>query len=73
MIDKVVVKSTCELCISGCAVLIHMKDGKPVRVEGDPDSLVNLGALCVKGMASLEFLYHPDRLKYPLKRLVRPL
>ena len=63
-----VVKSTCELCNSGCGVLVYLKDGKAVKVAGDPDSFVNRGALCLKGMASLEYLYHPDRLKYPLKR-----
>ncbi|MFC1860983.1 molybdopterin-dependent oxidoreductase [Chloroflexota bacterium] len=69
MVGQTVVRSTCELCISGCGVLIHMKDGKPVRLEGDPDSPVNRGAMCVNGMASLEYLYHLDRLKYPLKRV----
>lgn len=69
MKDKIV-RSTCELwCNSGCGILIHMKDGKPVKVEGDPDNPVSRGELCVIGRASLEYLYHPDRLKYPLKRV----
>jgi anaerobic selenocysteine-containing dehydrogenase len=62
------IRSTCGLCWQGCGVLIHMEDGKPVRVEGDPDSPVNRGKLCMRGQASLEYLYHPDRLKSPLKR-----
>jgi len=45
-----------------------MKNGKPVKVEGDPEHPVNKGALCPVGRASLEFLYHPDRLKHPLRR-----
>ncbi len=64
-----IVRSTCEWCNTGCGILIYLKDGKPIRVKGDPDSPVNRGALCVKGMASLEYLYHPDRLKYPFKRV----
>jgi anaerobic selenocysteine-containing dehydrogenase len=48
--------------------LIHLKDGKPVKIEGNPDSPVNRGTLCIKGLASLDYLDHPDRLKYPLKR-----
>src|SRR4030065_380276 len=64
-----ILRSTCDLwCGSGCGVLGHMKDGKPVKVEGDPEHPVNKGALCPIGRASLEFLYHPDRLKHPLKR-----
>lgn len=69
MISETVVRSTCELCNSGCGVLVYLEDDKPVRVDGDPDNPVNKGALCVKGMASLEYLYHPDRLKHPLKRV----
>jgi len=69
MIGERVVRSTCELCNSGCGVLVYLRDGKPVRVEGDPDNPVNKGALCVKGMASLDYLYHQDRLKHPLKRV----
>jgi anaerobic selenocysteine-containing dehydrogenase len=65
-----IVKSTCVLlCNCGCGVLIHLKNGKPVKVEGDPDHPVNKGALCIKGKASLEYLDHPDRLKHPLKRV----
>ncbi len=69
MISETVVRSTCELCGSCCGVLVYLKDGKPIRVEGDPDNPINRGALCIKGRASLEYLYHPDRLKHPLKRV----
>jgi anaerobic selenocysteine-containing dehydrogenase len=45
-----------------------VKDGKVVRVEGDPSSPLTKGTLCCKGLASKEMLYHPDRLLYPLRR-----
>jgi len=54
-----------------CGILIHLEDGKPVRIEGDPKSPVNRGMVCEKAMASLEYLYHPERLGYPLKRAGR--
>jgi len=66
--NREVVKSTCALCLALCGVLIHMEDGKPVKIVGDPDSPVNRGALCIKARRSFERLFHPDRLKYPLKR-----
>jgi len=69
MISEGLVRSTCDLCARGCGVLIHMEDGRPVKVEGDPQSQVNEGVLCIKGLASLEYLYHPDRLRHPLKRV----
>ena len=65
--DKVV-KSTCSMCNRLCGVLVHVRDGKVIKVEGDPESPVNMGHLCIKGYAAVENLYHPGRLKYPLKR-----
>ena len=67
--SKEIIRSTCGLCYAGCGVLIHVEAGSPVKIEGDPDSPVNKGALCTKAMASLEHLYHPERLRYPLRRL----
>jgi len=63
-----IVKSYCALCEFSCGVLIHVEDGKAVKIEGDPDDPVNGGSICAKGLASLEMLYHPDRLQHPLKR-----
>jgi anaerobic selenocysteine-containing dehydrogenase len=64
-----VYKSECFICNQGCDAKIHVKDGKVVRVEGDPSSPLTKGSLCSKGLSSKELLYHPDRLLYPLKRL----
>ncbi|MFC1910503.1 molybdopterin-dependent oxidoreductase [Chloroflexota bacterium] len=69
MVTKRVVKSACGFCNAACGVIIHIENGVPVRVEGDKDDPTNRGALCAKGHASIEFFNHPDRLKYPLKRL----
>ena len=63
------VKSCCNLCYRMCGVLVHLSNGKVTRVEGDPECAANMGRLCAKGVAALETLYHPDRLKYPLKRV----
>jgi len=45
-----------------------MKDGRVIRIEGDPQSPISRGTLCPKGMASVQLAYHPDRLLHPLKR-----
>jgi len=66
--DKLV-RSTCGICQIGCGILAHVDKGRVIRIEGDPQSPLNKGALCPKGLASLEYLYHPDRLRRPLKRL----
>ena len=64
-----VVRSTCGICQIGCGILVHVDNGRVIKVEGDPESPLNEGVLCSKGLASLEYLYHPNRLQRPLKRL----
>ena len=63
-----VVKSVCGLCVGNCGVLVTLEEGKAVDIKGDPESPPNRGGLCPIGRASLEYLYHPDRLAYPLRR-----
>jgi len=69
MMKDGVVRSTCGICFTNCGVLLHIVNGRVTRIEGDPNSRVNRGRLCAKGLASLEYLYHPERLKHPLKRV----
>jgi anaerobic selenocysteine-containing dehydrogenase len=63
-----IVRSTCGICQIGCGVLVHVDNGRVIKVEGDAKNPLNEGVLCPKGLASLEYLYHPDRLQHPLKR-----
>ena len=64
-----VVKSHCRMCHGGCGVLVYLKDGKAVKIAGDPDCPINHGTLCAKGFGSIQLAYHPDRLTYPVKRV----
>ena len=67
--EEKIVKTSCGHDAPGiCGMLVHVKDGKMVKVEGDPDCPFNRGALCSRGLAAVEWVYHPDRLKYPMKR-----
>ena len=52
----------------GCGVRLFVKDGKLVKVEGDPDHQMTQGRLCPRCLALKEAVYHPDRLLYPMKR-----
>jgi len=61
-------KSVCRSCHGGCGTLMHVEDGRLVRVRGDPDSPLSQGRLCPIGTATLDLVYHPDRLKHPLRR-----
>jgi anaerobic selenocysteine-containing dehydrogenase len=63
-----VIRSNCRGCHGGCGVLVHVKDGRIIKLEGDPEIPSNRGTMCSKGLAYLQLVYHPDRVKYPLKR-----
>ncbi len=63
-----VIKSSCRGCHGVCQVLVHIDGEKITRVSGDPDSPTGQGFICPKGAAAPEMLYHPDRLKFPLRR-----
>ncbi len=58
-------------CHGGCGVLVHVKDNRVVKVEGDPDHPWNQGRLCSRCLSMTQYMYHPDRLKTPLKRVGR--
>ncbi|HDM09087.1 MAG TPA: molybdopterin oxidoreductase, partial [Desulfobacteraceae bacterium] len=64
-----VVKSHCRMCHGGCGVLVYVKDGKAVKISGDPDCPINHGTLCAKAFASIQLAYHPERLTYPVRRV----
>lgn len=54
----------------GCGVQLHVKDGKLVEVEGDPEHPITKGALCPRCLALTDVTYHKDRITKPLKRAV---
>ncbi len=68
--------TVCRECPAGCGVLANNREGRVVKLEGNPDHPVSQGALCVRGQAALQGLYHPDRFAgpgVPQGRGVRPV
>jgi len=65
---ETVLKSVCRSCHGGCGTLMTVKEGELLKVEGDPASPLNHGRLCPIGGSTLDLVYHPDRLKYPMRR-----
>ncbi len=75
--------STCSLCPAGCGTLVRTMggeiklrhDGHEARqvvlqvkkIEGNPKSPINRGRLCARGQAVPQMLYHPDRVRTPLR------
>ena len=60
------IRTTCPYCGVGCQQLLHVKDGRIVKVEGVEDAAPNQGRLCVKGRFGYDFIYSEERLKTPL-------
>lgn len=56
-------------CHGGCGMKLHVKDGKLVYVEGDEANPWNQGRTCPKGLALTQYVYHPDRITHPMKRV----
>ncbi len=61
--------TVCRECPAGCGMLVRTREGRAVKVEGNPLHPVNAGKLCIRGQASLQGLYDPDRIRQPLKKV----
>jgi anaerobic selenocysteine-containing dehydrogenase/Fe-S-cluster-containing dehydrogenase component len=60
--------SSCTECSSGCGLHVRTREGRAVKLEGNPEHPVNQGKLCSRGQAALQGLYNPGRLKGPMAR-----
>jgi molybdopterin-containing oxidoreductase family iron-sulfur binding subunit len=60
--------TTCRECAAACGIIAETRDGRVIKLEGNPAHPLNRGALCARGQASLQGLYNPDRLRVPLMK-----
>ncbi len=60
--------STCRECAAACGVLIETRDGRVIKLEGNPAHPLSRGALCARGQAAPQGLYNPDRYRQPMMR-----
>ncbi len=67
--DVDTVPGMCQLCSTICGITGYVKDGRVIKIEGNPNDPNSRGHLCARGHAGLNHLYHPERLLYPLKRV----
>ncbi len=61
---KVVPSGGCHDCGGRCPYLIHVKDGKALRIEPHEELKA-----CVRGYGYLQRVYAPNRLRFPMKRI----
>lgn len=60
--------TTCGGCSAQCGMWVRTREGRAVKVEGNPDHPVSQGGLCARGHATLQHLYNPDRFHGPMIR-----
>jgi anaerobic selenocysteine-containing dehydrogenase len=60
--------TTCQGCTSWCSKQVYVVDGRAVRIRGNPNSKVCVGAGCTRSQLALQQVYDPDRIKVPMKR-----
>ncbi|MFX1427095.1 MAG: molybdopterin-dependent oxidoreductase [Promethearchaeota archaeon] len=65
---KIINTGCCHDCGGRCTLKAHVKDGKIIRFETDNGDDPQLRA-CLRGRAYRQKVYHPDRLKYPMRRI----
>lgn len=72
MSNRKIVHNVCPRnCYETCSILSHVESGRLVKVEGNILHGYTRGRLCAKGYALTEYVYHPERLKYPLRQFPR--
>lgn len=66
---QTVVGGVCEMCFWRCQLVGKVRDGRLIKIEGNPKSIDNGESICARGNAGVKLLYDPDRLKYPMKNV----
>ena len=64
-----VISTMCEMCVWRCGVLAKIKDGRVVKLDGNPEHPHSRGNLCPRGQSGLMNTYDPDRVLTPLIRV----
>ncbi len=60
--------STCRECPVACGLHVKTREGRPIKLEGNPVHPINQGKLCARGQAGIGRTYHPDRIEGPMAR-----
>lgn len=77
------VRTLCQQCSAGCGITVRVMQGESIRtiggqqkrvkavqakkIEGNPEHPISMGGTCARGQAGVQVLYHPDRIRTPLK------
>jgi thiosulfate reductase / polysulfide reductase chain A len=67
--EETVSGGVCGMCFWRCQLIGKKREGRLIKLEGNPKSIDNGPSICARGNAGIKLLYDPDRLKYPLKNV----
>lgn len=58
--------------VEGLGILVRTREGRPLKIEGNPSHPLNKGGVSARAQASILSLYDPERLQGPRKQLQNP-
>ncbi|MBD3290504.1 molybdopterin-dependent oxidoreductase [candidate division KSB1 bacterium] len=61
--------STCCECPARCGTMLKVREGRVIKIEGNPNHPLSRGGLCPRGQAALQELYNVDRIRFPFKKI----
>ena len=67
--ERKAIPTACWSCVTRCAAMGFVEDGRLVKMESNPKSIRTEGKMCSKGQSGLQDVYFPDRILYPMKRV----
>jgi anaerobic selenocysteine-containing dehydrogenase len=66
--ERTGIPTACWSCVTRCAAMGFVEDGRLVKMESNPKSIRTEGKMCSKGQSGVNEVYFPDRILYPMKR-----
>ncbi|MBA3035934.1 MAG: molybdopterin-dependent oxidoreductase, partial [Desulfobacterium sp.] len=63
------IKTLCGMCPWACGIVVSVENEKVIKIEGDSDHPWNHGKLCPKAAGIIDYVYSPDRIRYPMKKV----
>jgi anaerobic selenocysteine-containing dehydrogenase/Fe-S-cluster-containing dehydrogenase component len=60
--------TVCTECPAGCGLVARVREGRVIKLEGNPADPISQGSICARGQAALQEVYNPDRLSRPQRR-----
>jgi len=59
--------TTCSGCAANCSLIVKTREGRPIKIEGNPESSFNRGGVCSVGQGTVLSLYDSGRMANPTK------